>query len=184
MEASYPSGTNAFKIPLVRSSDKLAGEFIHRKQISLSSVNPIPIRTVQMQDSANLSRLFKHYVYAQILLILSISYGSGNAVAQRQKNYPPEFSGCKTETYKSIGETKLNLWIFEEENSSDQAAKPAIVFFYGGGWRAGTPAQFEHHCRYLAKQGMIAITADYRVLNRHQTLADRSVADAQCGRHV
>ena len=132
-----------------------------------------------MQDPANLSRLFKHHGFFQILLILSISYGSGNAVAQRQKNYPPEFSGCKTETYKSIGETKLNLWIFEEENSSDQAAKPAIVFFYGGGWRAGTPAQFEHHCRYLAKQGMIAITADYRVLTRHQTLADRSVADAK-----
>ncbi len=53
------------------------------------------------------------------------------------------------------------------------------MFFFGGGWRGGTPGQFEHQCRYLADQGMVAITADYRVLSRHGTLAIQCVQDGK-----
>ncbi|MCA9248949.1 MAG: alpha/beta hydrolase, partial [Planctomycetales bacterium] len=56
---------------------------------------------------------------------------------------------------------------------------PAIVFFFGGGWRSGTPQQFYHHCQYFASQGMVAATADYRVLSRHGTPAKECVADGK-----
>ena len=114
-----------------------------------------------------------------LLLLLSVSMISSSAFAQRQKSYPPELPGASVETYKQVGDTELKLWIYKPETTKANESRPAIVFFFGGGWRSGSPAQFQHHCRYLAKQGMVAITADYRVLQRHETLADRAVADAK-----
>ena len=57
--------------------------------------------------------------------------------------------------------------------------RPAIVFFFGGGWRAGTPGQFARHCEYLASRGMVAITADYRVASRNKVKADACVTDCK-----
>ena len=85
----------------------------------------------------------------------------------------------REEIYKSVDNAELKLWIFEPEGHAPNAARPAIVFFFGGGWRGGTPCQFEPHCRYLASRGMVAITADYRVRSRHGTLADACVSDAK-----
>ena len=92
---------------------------------------------------------------------------------------PPELEGAQVEVYKTVADVKLNMYIFtpEDHKSSDQRA--AAVFFFGGGWKGGTPKQFEQHCKYLASRGMVAMTADYRVLTRHGTKAKECVADAK-----
>jgi acetyl esterase/lipase len=94
-------------------------------------------------------------------------------------SYPPEFPGAQTVTYKTVGETKLALYIFNPEGHKASDSRPAIVFFFGGGWTSGSPGQFEQQCRYLASRGMVAITADYRVASRHQAKAAQCVADAK-----
>src|SRR6185436_11894787 len=94
-------------------------------------------------------------------------------------SYPPEFSGAQTVTYKTVGETKLALYVFNPEGHKASDTRPAIVFFFGGGWTSGSPAQFEQQCRYLASRGMVAMTADYRVASRHQVKAAQCVADAK-----
>ena len=73
---------------------------------------------------------------------------------------------------------KLTLSIFEPA-SGPKSGRPAIVFFFGGGWSSGSPAQFEQQCRHLAERGMVAITADYRVASRHQVKPVACVADAK-----
>lgn len=93
--------------------------------------------------------------------------------------YPPVFSGAQAVTYKTVGETKLALNIFNPDGHKASDARPAIVFFFGGGWTSGSPGQFEQQCRYLASRGMVAITADYRVASRHQVKAAQCVADAK-----
>ena len=93
--------------------------------------------------------------------------------------YPPEFSGAQTVTYKTVGETKLALSVFNPEGHKSSDQRAAIVFFFGGGWTSGSPGQFEQQCRYLASRGMVAITADYRVASRHQVKAAQCVADAK-----
>ena len=98
--------------------------------------------------------------------------------------YPPVITGTKVETYRHIGETELKVWIFEP---ADKGAKPlpAIVFFFGGGWTGGTPAQFEPQSRHLAARGMIAVVADYRVKSRQDAKPADCVADAKaCVRWV
>jgi len=59
---------------------------------------------------------------------------------------------------------ELKLHIFDPSDDLKKP-RPAIVFFHGGGWNDGRPAQLYHQCRYLASQGMIAISAEYRTKN-------------------
>jgi acetyl esterase/lipase len=93
--------------------------------------------------------------------------------------YPPTLPGSEVVTYKTVGDTKLALYIFNPEGHKASDKSPAIVFFFGGGWTSGSPVQFEQQCRYLASRGMVAITADYRVASRHQVKAAQCVADAK-----
>ncbi len=96
--------------------------------------------------------------------------------------YPPKMDGARVETYQQIGGVTLALSIFEPPATSAGPApkqRPAIVFFFGGGWTNGSPAQFEQHCRALAARGMVAITADYRVASRHKVKPIDCVADAK-----
>ena len=94
-----------------------------------------------------------------------------------QPSNPPTPKDARVETYRKVGSTELKLWIFGE--SDPKAKKPAIVFFHGGGWNAGTPEQFAAHARYFAKRDMIAILAEYRVKSRHGVLAVECVKDAK-----
>lgn len=92
--------------------------------------------------------------------------------------WPPEMKGASVETYKTIGDTSLKLYIYRPEGKQD-VRSPAIVFFFGGGWTGGTPGQFEQQCRYLASRGMVAIAADYRVKSRNQSTVTDAVRDAK-----
>ncbi len=123
------------------------------------------------------------------LLVLSAAALSADkkpAKARGGSGYPPTFEGARAETYKEVGDVKLNVWIFEPADKAAAGAKrPAIVFFFGGGWSSGSPAQFEKQCRHFASRGMVAITADYRVATRHGVKPTECVADAKsCMRWV
>jgi acetyl esterase/lipase len=71
------------------------------------------------------------------------------------------------------------MCIFFPQGHRPPDQRPAIVFFFGGGWRSGTPAQFANQCRRMADLGMVAIAADYRVVSRHNAPAVACVADAK-----
>lgn len=99
--------------------------------------------------------------------------------ANGQTEYPPHFDVAEEVTYKTVNGTKLNLWIFAPEKHKSTDTKPAIVFFHGGSWKGGNPAQFEKHCEYLSARGMVAIVADYRVKNRHGVPVKDCVSDTK-----
>ncbi len=93
--------------------------------------------------------------------------------------YPPKFEGAESETYKTVDQGELKLWYFKPAGHKPEEPKPAIIFFFGGGWRSGSPSQFEMQSRHFAKRGMIAVVADYRVSSRHQSNPTHSVSDAR-----
>lgn len=97
----------------------------------------------------------------------------------QKPGYPPEMPGARAETYRSTETIDLQAWIFEPAGHSDEDARPAIVFFFGGGWTGGTPGQFRPQAEYLAERGMVAITVDYRVRSRQGTMANVAVSDAK-----
>ena len=96
-----------------------------------------------------------------------------------QSDYPPTLAGATEEVYKSGDNYELKVWIFNPVGHESGANKPAIVFFFGGGWRRGNPGQFQKHSEYLAARGMVAIIADYRVKDRHEVSAKYCVSDAK-----
>jgi acetyl esterase len=93
--------------------------------------------------------------------------------------YPPDIKDAREVTYKNASSADLKLWIFKPDGHKKEDKKHAIVFFFGGGWKAGTPSQFEKQCQYLASRGMVAITADYRVSSCHGTLVTACVEDGK-----
>lgn len=101
------------------------------------------------------------------------------APAAAQSNYPPDMDGARTETYRSVDGLDLRMWIFEPEGHRATDRRPAMVFFFGGGWRNGTPGQFERQCRTLAARGMVCLAADYRVQNRQGVKAKECITDAK-----
>jgi acetyl esterase/lipase len=97
----------------------------------------------------------------------------------KPSTYPPVLPGARVAVYKTVDDVELRVWIFEPDAPGPGERRPAIVFFFGGGWQRGNPAQFEAHCRYLAARGMVAMTADYRVDTRHGVKPHTCVADAK-----
>ncbi len=82
--------------------------------------------------------------------------------------------------YKEASRSKLVLNVFYPEgHDAKKDKRPAIVFFFGGGWSGGNPAQFAPHCEYLASRGMVAMSADYRVRSRQGTPPFECVKDGK-----
>ena len=113
----------------------------------------------------------------QRLVIMFILLCAITVSAQRKQAWPVKFEGAEKVVYKTMGDVKLHMHIFRPVKQKVNA--PAIVFFFGGGWRSGTPKQFEQQCRYLASRGMVAMTAEYRIRSLHDTLAKDCVEDGK-----
>jgi acetyl esterase/lipase len=113
-----------------------------------------------------------------LVLIVAFSLLTSPLSAQRA-SYPPDLSDARAEIYRSTDDIDLNVWIFEPAGHSTSDQTAAIVFFFGGGWNAGSPGQFKWQARWLASRGMVGILADYRVKSRNGTLANVAVSDAK-----
>ncbi|PXA04688.1 peptidase S9 [Coraliomargarita sinensis] len=111
----------------------------------------------------------------RILLYLSLISPILSSHALETEGFQPDESFV----YKTVGETKLKLHVFYPENHNPSGQRPAIVFFFGGGWVSGSPSQFYPHCEYLASRGMVAMSAEYRVRSRHQTTPQECVKDGK-----
>ena len=114
-----------------------------------------------------------------LCLLHAPALGQPKSRARDRNSYPPKLDGATVKVYKTAGDAKLNVYAYFPQNHKPTDKRAAIVFFFGGGWRSGTPKQFEQHCKYLAERGMVAMTADYRVSSRHRTKAVDCVRDAK-----
>ncbi|GAA3638593.1 GDSL-type esterase/lipase family protein [Flavivirga jejuensis] len=79
--------------------------------------------------------------------------------------------------YKKINGDSLYLHVFKPQLSKKPTS--VIVFFFGGGWVSGTPKQFYQQSEYFASRGMLAISAEYRVKNKHGASPFDCVEDAK-----
>ena len=61
--------------------------------------------------------------------------------------------------YKDTDKGPLILDVFYPDGHSKKDKRPAIIFFFGGGWSGGSPSHFYPQASYLASRGMVAIRA-------------------------
>ena len=92
-------------------------------------------------------------------------------------DFDPETALCRT--YRT--DPDLNMYFLYPQDVMPRKGEklPAIVFFFGGGWRSGTVHQFASRAREIADLGMVCVLADYRVFNRFGTEPFASVEDAK-----
>ena len=81
--------------------------------------------------------------------------------------------------YKQIDTITLKMDLHYPAQFKEGQQRPAIIFFFGGGWNGGSIEQFRPHAEYFAERGIIAVLADYRVKNRHGTSPFDAVRDAK-----
>jgi acetyl esterase/lipase len=98
---------------------------------------------------------------------------SAQEKAERAAGSVKEFVYAK----RPEGELKLFVHLPEGARSADQ--RPAIVFFFGGGWTSGTPTQFTPQAEYFASRGLVTARAEYRIKNKHNVTPDKCVEDAR-----
>lgn len=141
-------------------------------------VIPTTIMKHPLASAAFALSLVAGLLTAQDTTIPKATERKGKARAPKPADAPvPE--GVKEFTYKATpqGELKLSLHYPSDWKATDQ--RPVIVFFFGGGWKSGTTAQFFNQATYLASRGMVAARADYRVQSRQQTTPEKCVEDAK-----
>ncbi len=105
--------------------------------------------------------------------------GQSEDQAKKEPCKESVYEAQKTVVFKQIGDVALKMVIRYPEGNKKCPLLPAIVFFYGGGWNNAAPDQFAGQAKYLANEGMIAVTADYRVKNLHGTTPFDALADAR-----
>ena len=81
--------------------------------------------------------------------------------------------------YKSINEGELNLFIYKPSKFDIKKKYSCIVFFHGGGWNSGNPEQFQRQSRYFASRGMVAVSVEYRIRNKHGTSPIQAMEDVK-----
>jgi acetyl esterase len=106
-----------------------------------------------------------------LILLLSIACVAQTPVA------PPKLTGAVRHEYKQTSTRPLYLYSLAPVKTG--SAHPAIVFFFGGGWKGGTTDQFDDQARHLTDRGMVSILVDYRVSSRDQSTPFDSVRDAR-----
>ncbi len=99
----------------------------------------------------------------------------------KPENYIPVIASADaTPVYKKINDTTemhLNIYYPEHHHKEDKVA--CIIYFFAGSFINGSPSQFEEHCKYLCSRGMVAVSADYRVISRNKGNALNCIYDAK-----
>ena len=85
----------------------------------------------------------------------------------------------KSFVYKKARQADLEIVVHVPPGWKETDKRPAIVFFFGGGWENGTIKQFEPQAGHLASRGMVAARADYRVKSRQGVTPKECVEDAK-----
>lgn len=90
-----------------------------------------------------------------------------------------DFAPDKKLVFKPVPGDDLTLHVFQPADWKPTDRRPAVVFFFGGGWTGGNPQQFYPHARYFALRGMVAISAQYRTKGSHGVAPFACMADGR-----
>jgi len=101
-------------------------------------------------------------------------------LAQRAPEVTPsDFPGAETFVYRDGEPEPLRLFAVKPDGWKAGDRRAALMFFFGGGWTTGTPANSIGWARAAARLGMVGIAPDYRTKGRNGTSPLASVADSR-----
>jgi len=85
----------------------------------------------------------------------------------------------KTLVYRKTPEGELATYVFYPADWRADDRRPALAFFFGGGWKNGSPGHFFPQAEYFASRGLVCLLFEYRIRSIHGTTPDVCVVDAK-----
>ena len=119
---------------------------------------------------------FQSFSFLTFLIVCSFSL---MAFTKPHDEFPLDEDPDLIVSYKQVSDTELKLHIYYPHDYSKGEQRPAIIFFFGGGWVGGSVIQFRPHALHYASLGMVAVLAEYRIKQKHGTTPFEAVADAK-----
>jgi len=134
--------------------------------------------------AGNLDKTGKVYGYCMLLMIVLLAGFNTQAQLKRDTSFtlygtylkekkarpyieianpvmPPSVKVQKDIVYRKIGDRHLLLDVFYPAKTKKR--KPAVLMIFGGGWKSGDKTQNHAMAIELAKQGYVAVSAEYRL---------------------
>ncbi len=105
----------------------------------------------------------KAFLLSVVFILATIVLGAAEKRAARS-----DFEGAagKSYVYKNSAGQQCEMEIYFPPNHDPSKSKvPGLVMFHGGGWSGGSLSQFRTACSYFASRGLVAATANYRMLS-------------------
>ncbi|MGD0059068.1 MAG: alginate lyase family protein [Verrucomicrobiia bacterium] len=109
--------------------------------------------------------------------------GSSESSTSAAAATPTTLPGAETYVYRDGQPEPMRLHVFKPKNWKMEDHRPALIFFFGGGWTRGTPEHSAGYAKWAATLGMVGIAADYRTKERFGTTPLESVADGRAAVH-
>jgi acetyl esterase len=81
--------------------------------------------------------------------------------------------------FKTTPQGDLKLHVYLPSGWKAEEKRPAIVFWFGGGFTKGSPIAFSRQSEYFASRGLVCICAEYRIKSVHGTAIDKCLEDAR-----
>lgn len=75
--------------------------------------------------------------------------------------------------YKKVGDRELLLHVFQPQDWQPGDTRTCFVTFHGGGWTGGEPRRMYPYAAHFAKQGMVGISVEYRLISSQRIPADQ-----------
>jgi acetyl esterase len=92
---------------------------------------------------------------------------------------PATLPGAETFVYRNGQPDPMRLHVVKPKDWKATDKRPALIWFFGGGWTKGSPERSIGWARTAAKLGLVGIAPDYRTKNRFNTSPLESVADGR-----
>lgn len=118
------------------------------------------------------------------VLAATMATGLAQAPATPKAPRPPETTlltlpGAETHVFRELKPDALRLHVFKPKDWKAGDRRPVFMWFFGGGWTRGTPANAAGFAKWAADLGFVGVAPDYRVKDRFGTTPLESVADAR-----
>lgn len=81
--------------------------------------------------------------------------------------------------YKTADGQDLSLYVMKPQDWQPTDKRPAVVFFHGGGWKAGNASQFNYQGQHLTTRGMVIVQVQYRLIQAPGEVPLKACLDAR-----
>jgi acetyl esterase/lipase len=124
----------------------------------------------------SLNFAFRYFALALALLVAHAAVAQDqNAAAKKQPAPKPldavgqraaKLEPNKKVVYKQVGDRELRLHLFLPEGWQASDKRHCFLTIHGGGWTGGEPRRMYPFAAHFAKQGLVGISLEYRLINK------------------